>query len=126
MQGNEIRQNNHSQASYDSYLRGDCFVARLHGRFIEHGQAAALIAEIGDELGKSRKHFVIDLAGVEYLNSAGIGDIISLIRIINKAKAQLVFVKVPQKVKELLEIIRLNCMLDVCSNEEEAIQSLLN
>ncbi|GEM_PF-1081727 len=127
MQGNEIKQSNHSAVfSYDSYLRGNCSIYRLQGRLVEQKQADSLLLDIRSELNASGKSFIIDMAGIEYLNSTGIGDMIRLIRLVNKEKGKLVFVKVPQKISDLLEIIRLNCLLTICNNEEEAIQSLLN
>lgn len=127
MQGNEIKQSNHSAVfSYDSCLRGNCSIYRLQGRLVEQKQADSLLLDIRSELNASGKSFIIDMAGIEYLNSTGIGDMIRLIRLVNKEKGKLVFVKVPQKISDLLEIIRLNCLLTICNNEEEAIQSLLN
>ncbi len=127
MQGNEIKQSNTQVTfSYETYLRETCSVFRLKGRLIEQNQAESLLSDVRNQLSTSGKSFVIDMAGIEYLNSTGIGDMIKLIRMINKEKGNLVFVKVPQKVCDLLDIIRLNCMLTICNNEEEAIQSLLN
>jgi anti-anti-sigma factor len=111
---------------YDSYLRNRYKVIHLKGKFIEHETARALIEELEQDVKQQTKRFLIDLKGLEYINSVGINSIVRLVHLINLNNGSLVFSNVPERITELLELIRLNSVLSICKTEDEGEQVLLN
>ena len=111
---------------YDSYLRDRYKVFQLKGKFIEHETANHLLAELQTDISANTNRFLIDLGGLSHMNSVGINSIVKLVHLINLHQGSLVFSNVPDKVRELLELIRLNSVMSICENEEDGIQSLLN
>lgn len=111
---------------YDSYLRNRYKAIHLKGKFIEHETAKALIEELEQDLRQQTKRFLIDLKGLEYINSVGINSIVKLVHLINLNEGSLVFSNVPDRITELLELIRLNSVLIICKTENEGEKVLLN
>lgn len=111
---------------YDSYLRNRLKVIHLKGKFIEHETAGNLLAELQSDVSNKTTAFVIDLKDLQYVNSVGISSIVKLIHMVNLHNGRLVFSNVPERIKELLELIKLNSVLSICDSEEDGIQALLN
>lgn len=111
---------------YDSYLRDRYKVFLLKGKFIEHETAQHLLDELKADIEGDTSRFLIDLGGLQYMNSVGINSIVRLVHMINLNHGSLVFSNVPDRIKELLELIRLNSVLSICDNEQDGIQVLLN
>lgn len=110
----------------DIQEKESCTLLRFEGRWTEHGASRSLLETIKQFLGDGQRCFIADFSGIQYLNSTGIGEIIKLVRTVNSSRGNIIFVKVPAKVKELLSIIRLNSMLSICDTEEEAMQYIPN
>lgn len=66
---------------------------------------------------------VLDLGGVTYLDSTGIGELVGAYTSAHNAQAQIKLCAVPQKVTELLEITRLITVFELYPTRDEAIQS---
>jgi len=110
----------------DIQEKESCTLLRFEGRWTEYGASRALLETVKQHLAGEQRCFVADFSGIQYLNSTGIGEIIKLVRTVNSSRGNIIFVKVPAKVKELLSIIRLNSMLSICDSEEEAMQYIPN
>lgn len=66
---------------------------------------------------------VVDLGGVTYLDSTGIGELVGAYTSAHNAQARLKLCAVPQKVIQLLEITRLITVFELHPTREEAIRS---
>ena len=93
---------------YDSYLRNRYKVIHLKGKFIEHETATALLREMELDVQSETNRFLIDLKGLQYVNSVGINSIVKLVHMVNLNNGSLVFSNVPERIMELLELIRLS------------------
>ena len=109
---------------YDSYLRGPCKVICLKGRFIEHSTAENLLTELEVDVNRNTDRFLVDLSGLQYINSIGINSIVKMVHLINRHGGNLVFASGPGKVRELLELIRLNSVISIYDTQEEGIAAL--
>ncbi len=111
-------------AEIHSYEEQDCRVIKLSGRFVEVENHNDFRANIQDALRNGKKDFVIDLKGLEYLNSSGINAIVRGIAAMNESGARVVFTRVPDRITELLNVIKLNALLTIYPSIEEGLQSL--
>lgn len=59
------------------------------------------------------KHVVIDLKGVPYMSSTGIGAIIQILGYVNQNKMKLNISNVNEKIQETLNLIGFNSFLDI-------------
>ncbi len=108
----------------EAFEKGDCMVYRVTGRFVEDESHQALLRQVEHATERDFKKFLVDLEGLEYVNSSGINLLVKMVKHLNQHKAQLVFTSVPDKVRELLTIIKLNAVLDIHPSMDDGIQSL--
>ncbi|MEP6925754.1 MAG: STAS domain-containing protein, partial [Pyrinomonadaceae bacterium] len=63
------------------------------------------------------------MGGVGYIDSSGIGELVSSFTAINKEGGQLKMLNLTQKLRDLLAITKLLTVFDVYENESEALSS---
>jgi anti-sigma B factor antagonist len=66
---------------------------------------------------------LLNLGGVGYIDSSGIGELVSSFTAINKEQGQLKLLKLTQKLRDLLAITKLLTVFDVYDDEQEALNS---
>ena len=98
-------------------------VVKVSGR-IELGEGSAAIREVvRDLLAKARKKIVLDLADVDYIDSAGLGALVSAFTSVRNEGGDLKLVYLTQKVQDLLQMTKLYTVFDVYDDETAAIKS---
>ena len=74
-------------------------------------------------LEEGKKKILLNLAGVGYIDSSGIGELVSSYTAINKDGGQLKLLNLTQKLRDLLTITKLLTVFDVYESEPEALNS---
>jgi len=98
-------------------------VVDVSGR-ITLGEACKELREvIRGELGKGHKHLLLNLADVTYIDSSGIGELVSAFTAVSNQGGQLKLLHLTKKVHDLLQITKLYTVFDVRDDEAEAISS---
>jgi anti-sigma B factor antagonist len=98
-------------------------VVKVSGR-IELGEGSAAIREVvRDLLAKGRRKIVLDLADVDYIDSAGLGALVSAFTSVRNEGGDLKLVYLTQKVQDLLQMTKLYTVFDVYDDETAAIKS---
>lgn len=72
------------------------------------------------------KGLILDLKGTEYIDSSGIGLIISMYKTLKQKEKKFILASLNDKTRELLNITKLDKILTVAQNEEKAIEMLEN
>jgi len=85
-------------------------------------------AEFESLLDTSRKlnptcNFILDLTGVEYLSSSALRVIVTAYRKLTEVKLSLVLLNPTSMCAKILEVTKLNDVIDVFDSEKEAINS---
>jgi len=70
------------------------------------------------------QHFVLDLGKVGFIDSTGLGVLISLMRQQREQKAELRLTGLQDEVRSIFEITRLFRVFDIAPNVQEAVASL--
>jgi len=78
---------------------------------------------IRDELGKGNKSLLVNLADVTYIDSSGIGELVSAFTAVSNQGGQLKLLKLTKKVHDLLQITKLYTVFDVHDDEAKAVSS---
>jgi anti-sigma B factor antagonist len=102
---------------------GAVTVVDVSGRLTLGEESAALRHLLGDLVGQGRTKIVLDLGDVDYIDSSGIGELVSGYRTVTKAGGDLKLLHLTQKVHDLLQITRLFLVFDVHSDEAVALRS---
>lgn len=78
---------------------------------------------IREQLGKGKKNVLLNLADVTYIDSSGIGELVSAFTAVSNQGGQLKLLSLTKKVHDLLQITKLYTVFDVHDDEAKAIGS---
>src|SRR5690349_85165 len=73
--------------------------------------------------GNGRKKFLINLAGVDFVDSDGLGELTRCYSIVRQVGGEMKLACVHKKVQSLLELTRLINLFDIYSEERVALQA---
>ena len=103
---------------------GDVTVLDLSGKITIGEGSVALRAGIRRLLEEGKKRILLNLAGVSYVDSSGIGELVSSYTAIGKEPGgQLKLLNLTQKIRDLLTITKLLTVFDVYESEADALNS---
>ncbi|HXS01056.1 MAG TPA: STAS domain-containing protein [Pyrinomonadaceae bacterium] len=103
---------------------GDVTVLDLSGKITIGEGSVALRTAIRRLLEEGKKRILLNLAQVSYIDSSGIGELVSSYTAINKEEGgQLKLLNLTQKIKDLLTITKLLTVFDVYESEADALNS---
>jgi len=98
-------------------------VVDISGR-ITLGEGCAQLRElIRDQLSKGNKRVLLNLADVTYIDSSGIGELVSAYTAVSNQGGQLKLLNLTKKVHDLLQITKLYTVFDIHDDEVKAISS---
>ena len=95
----------------------------LSGR-ITLGEGSVTIRDaVRDLLAKGQKKVLLNLGDVNYIDSSGIGELVSGFTTVKNAGGELKLLNLTKKVHDLLQITKLYTVFDISDNEISAISS---
>jgi anti-sigma B factor antagonist len=102
---------------------GDVTVVDAAGR-ITLGEGASVFRDlIRDLAAKGNKKILINLSDVSYIDSSGIGEMVSGFTTVTNHGGQLKLLGLTKRVKDLLQITKLYTVFEVFEDEPSAIRS---
>ena len=102
---------------------GDVTILDLEGKITIGEGSVSLRSAIRRLIEEGKKKILLNLAGVGYVDSSGIGELVSSYTTINREGGQLKLLKLTQKIRDLLGITKLLTVFDVYDDEAEALNS---
>lgn len=102
---------------------GDVTVLDMSGKITIGEGSVALRTGVRRLLEEGKKRILLNLGGVSYIDSSGIGELVSSYTAINKEGGQLKLLNLTQKLQDLLTITKLLTVFDTYDNEAEALNS---
>ena len=102
---------------------GDVTVIDMDGR-ITLGEGSSLLRDlIRQNLTTGHKKIVMNLAGINYIDSTGLGELVSAYRLVKSEGGELKLLNLNKKVTDLLQITKLYTVFDIHSQEAQAVAS---
>ncbi|MDQ3253681.1 MAG: STAS domain-containing protein [Acidobacteriota bacterium] len=102
---------------------GDVTVIDMEGKITIGEGSVAVRSAIRRLLEEGKKKILLNLAGVSYVDSSGIGELVSSFTTINREGGQLKLLNLTQKIRDLLAITKLLTVFDVYEDEPTALNS---
>ena len=102
---------------------GDITILDMDGKVTIGEGSVALRTAIRRLLEEGKKKILLNLGGVGYIDSSGIGELVSSFTAINKEQGQLKLLNLTQKLQDLLGITKLLTVFDVYDSESDALSS---
>ena len=104
----------------------DVTIVDLSGQ-IKLGEGSSVLREtVKDLLGKGRKKILLNLAEINYIDSSGVGELVSAFTSVRNQGGELKLLHLTRKVHDILQITKLYTVFDVRDDEAGAIASYNN
>ena len=88
------------------------------------GEGSALLRKtIRDLLEDNRRLFLLNLGDVDYIDSSGIGELVSAFTAVKSRDGEMKLLHLTKKVRDLLQITKLFTVFEVFSDETSALNS---
>jgi anti-sigma B factor antagonist len=98
-------------------------IVDLSGR-ITLGEASVVVRDvINDLMGKGKKKILLNLGKVDYIDSSGIGVLVSGFSTVRSQGGELKLVNLSKRIRDLLHITKLYSLFDVKDDEAAAVAS---
>jgi anti-sigma B factor antagonist len=104
-------------------MKEDVAVLELKGKLMGGPETMAIHEKIKELIGRGHNKVVINLSKVAWMNSTGLGALMSSLTSLKNADGDLKLVGVTEKVKSLLMVTKLITIFDHFDTEEQAIEA---
>lgn len=102
---------------------GDVTILDLDGKVTIGEGSVALRSAIRRVLGEGKTKLILNLGKVGYIDSSGIGELVSSFTAVSKEGGTLKLLNLTEKIQDLLAITKLLTVFDVYEDESEALAS---
>lgn len=102
---------------------GDVTVLDLRGKMTLGEGDELLKDKINSMLANGRKKLILNLEGVPYIDSAGLGEIVRTYTTVSRQGGSLKLLNLTKRIEDLLSITKLLTVFDTFDTEAEAVQS---
>lgn len=100
---------------------GDVTIIEAKGKITIGAGDVQMRTTIKDLITQGNKKLILNLQGVKYMDSSGVGELVSTYTSVSNAGGKLVLVGVTGKILDLLQITQLLQVFEVYTSVEEAL-----
>jgi anti-sigma B factor antagonist len=102
---------------------GGVTIVDISGRIVLGEESAALRELVRDLLSKGHKKILLNLGDVNYIDSSGLGHLVSAFTSARKQDGELKLLNLTNKVHDLMQITRLYTVFEIKDDEAVAVKS---
>jgi anti-sigma B factor antagonist len=95
----------------------------LSGRITLGEGSVTLRDAVHDLIAKGSKHILLNLENINYIDSSGIGELVSAFTSVRNAGGELKLLNLTKKVHDLLQITKLYTVFDIWDSEASAVSA---
>jgi anti-sigma B factor antagonist len=107
----------------DERVVGDVTILDLKGK-MTLGEGDELLREkVSSLVSQGKKKLILNLDGVPYIDSAGLGEIVRTYTTVSRQGGKLKLLNLTKRIEDLLSITKLLTVFEVYEDEPEALQS---
>jgi anti-sigma B factor antagonist len=107
----------------DTRTNGNVTVLDIHGKITIGEGSVEMRNKIRELLGAGKKDILLNLGDVSYVDSSGIGELVSCYTTVTNQGGRLKLLNLTKKMHELLAITKLLTVFDAYDDERKAITS---
>lgn len=104
-------------------IEGNVAILTFKGNLLGEPETTNVREKIRELVAKNIKNIVIDLGGVEFINSSGLGTLIAALTTVRNAQGNLRLARINEKVRNLFVITQLVKVFDSYDTIDEALKS---
>lgn len=102
---------------------GGVTIVDISGRIVLGEESAALRDLVSDLLSKGQKKILFNLRDVTYIDSSGLGHLVSAFTSVRRQGGELKLLNLTNKVHDVMQITRLYTVFDIMDDEAAAVKS---
>jgi anti-sigma B factor antagonist len=102
---------------------GGVTIVDISGRIQLGEESAALRGLVSDLLSKGHKKILFNLGDVNYIDSSGLGHLVSAFTSVRKQGGELKLLNLTKNVHNVMQMTRLYTVFDIMENEAAAVNS---
>jgi anti-sigma B factor antagonist len=102
---------------------GNVTIVDISGRIVLGEESAALRELVSGLLSKGHKKILFNLGDVNYIDSSGLGHLVSSFTSVRKQGGELKLLNLTNKVHDLMQITKLYTIFDILDDEAAALKS---
>jgi len=102
---------------------GGVTIVDISGRIVLGEECAAIRDLVTGLLSKGEKNILFNLGEVNYIDSSGLGNLVSAFTSVRKQNGELKLLNLTNKIRDLLQITRLYTVFDIMDDEAVAVRS---
>ena len=110
---------------YSHEVINNILVLKLDGDLIGENHGPELVSIINDSINDDIIFCAIDIQNIRYINSSGIGVLITILTKFRNKGGEVVLIKPSESVEKLLLITKLNSIFTIASNLDHAFKELV-
>lgn len=107
---------------FDDFLEGNVVVLDVSGKIMGGEETTLFHGKIHEYITQNKKSFVVDLKNVDWMNSVGLGMLISALTTVKNAQGRLVLANIT-KIESILTITRLISVFEHFDSRDEALKA---
>ncbi len=108
----------------DVRQKDEIIILDVQGRFVANAAKDIFGKSMDQVIADGWKKVLLDLTAVEWIDSRGIGELVTTLRMAKKFGVSVKLLRVGDRVKHVLSISQILPLLDIFETEEEAIEAL--
>jgi anti-sigma B factor antagonist len=119
----EVNSRRYKYLKFTLKVVGDVCVLKLEGKFTGGGDSFFLREKIKNVLSMGIQKILVDMEGVPYIDSTGVGFLVGSHTSITQEGGQLKLLRVKPKILEVLKVMNLLKVLEIFEDEDAALKS---
>ncbi len=104
--------------------QGNVTTLSLEGNLLGEAYYQPMVELVREEVEAGRKHFVLDLTELKYVNSTGLGGMITMMTKARNAGGEVILIHIPDAMRKLLEMTKLDKIFVEAENLDAAMSKL--
>ncbi|HEY3295842.1 MAG TPA: STAS domain-containing protein [bacterium] len=108
---------------FSNTVRDGILVFSLKGKIMGGPESAAFHEELRKSVAGGQRKVILDLGEVEWMNSSGLGLLISALTTVRAGGAEMKLARATDKITSLLVITKLNSVFEAYPDVEDAVAS---
>jgi anti-sigma B factor antagonist len=110
--------------SYTTSNQKGITIFKLEGEIIDKNQTTGLMERIDKLISSGKKHIVLELAGLRYMNSSGLNVLVNILTKARNVGGDVSVCSLSAKVRDLLVVTKLDTIFHILPSVDEAIERL--
>lgn len=103
---------------------GSVLLVKPQEKSIEAGNSRIFKSKITEQINKGNKNILVNLSKVEFMDSSGIGGLISILKALPSVQGKLAICHANDQIMKIFILTGLDRAFEIFSNEVEALNSL--